>query len=78
MYGTFETFFQYYLHSPPFISEDLRVQELNRPNTIPGVSLAPDGIKRRPSFPLKSLLDERRIEALLGVYDWVLEQIRSV
>lgn len=74
-YGTFETFFQYYRYKPPFTSENLRVEKLNRLNAIPGISLPPDGIARRPSFPLKALLTEGRTEALLNVYEWVLEQI---
>jgi hypothetical protein len=73
--GSFETFFQYYLYKPPFTSEDLRVEKLNRLNAIAGISLPPDGIARRPSFPLKELLKEGRTEALLGVYKWVREQI---
>jgi len=79
-YGRFETHFQHYLNRPPFTSEPLRVEKLNRLNAIPGVSLAqtPDSITRRPSIPLKSLREEGRTEALLGVYEWVLEQIRIV
>jgi hypothetical protein len=76
-YGTFETFFQYYLYKPPFTSEALRVEKLNRLNAIGGVDLPPDGISRRPTFPLKVLLDEGRLDALLDVYEWVLEQIRN-
>jgi hypothetical protein len=74
-YGSFETFFQYYRYKPPFTSENLRVEKLNRLNAIPGISLPSDGIARRPSFPLKVLLTEGRTEALLNVYEWVLEQI---
>jgi hypothetical protein len=77
-YGNFETFFQYYLKRPPFTSEALRVEKLDRLNAVPGVSLPQDGIVRRPSFPLKALIEEGRTEALLGVYDWVLQQIRAV
>ena len=77
-YGNFETHFQHYLNRPPFTSEPLRVEKLNRLNAIPGVSLPQDSIARRPSIPLKSLLEEGRTEALLSVYEWVLEQIRTV
>jgi hypothetical protein len=77
-YGRFETFFQHYRNKPPFDSEPLRVEKMERLNAVPGVSLAPDGIVRRPSFPLESLAKPGRTKALLDVYDWVLERIRSV
>ena len=77
-YGKLETHFQWYLIRPPFQSEALRLEKLTRLNAIPGVSLPQDGITRRPSIPLTSLLEEGRTEALLGVYEWVLEQIRAV
>jgi hypothetical protein len=77
-YGNFETSFQHYLRRPPFTSEALRIEKLNRLNSVPGVSLPHDGISRRPSFPLKTLIDEGRTEAVLCVYDWVLEQIRAL
>jgi hypothetical protein len=70
--------FQHYLKRPPFGAEALRIEKLNRLNAIPGVSLPLDSIARRPSFPLESLMEEGRVEALLGVYEWVLEQILSV
>ncbi len=77
-YGSFETHFQHYLRRPPFGAEALRIEKLNRLNAIPGISLPVDSIARRPSFPLESLVEEGRMEALLGVYEWVLEQILSV
>jgi hypothetical protein len=77
-YGNFETSFQHYLRRPPFTSQALRLEKLQRLNAIPGVSLPEDGITRRPSFPLELLAKDGRTEALLGVYDWVLEQIRAV
>ncbi len=77
-YSSFETHFQHYLKRPSFGAEALRIEKLNRLNAIPGVSLPVDSIARRPSFPLRSLLEEGRVEALLGIYDWVLEQILSV
>ncbi len=77
-YGTFETHFQHYLKRPPFGAEALRIEKLNRLNAIPGIFLPVDSIARRPSIPLESMVEEGRVEALLGVYDWVLEQILSV
>ena len=77
-YGSFETHFQHYVKRLPFDAEAVRIEKLNRLNVVPGVSLPVDSIARRASFPLTSLLVDGRVEALLGGYDWVLEQILSV
>jgi hypothetical protein len=77
-YGRIETFFQHYQRKPPFDLEALRLEKLNRLNGIPGVSLAPDSISKRPSLSLAALVDEGPVETMLGVYEWVLEQIRNV
>lgn len=76
-YGRFETFFQHYRRKPPFDLETLRVEKLNRLNAIPGISLGPESVSKRPSISLETLLEDGRIESLLGVYEWVLEQIRN-
>jgi hypothetical protein len=76
-YGSFETSFQFYRSRPPFTSDELLTEKLMRLNAIPGVSVPADGISRRPSIPLESLREEGRTEALLSVYDWVIEQIRA-
>lgn len=77
-YGSFETFFQYFAKKPPFEAEHPRLELLSRLNNIPQVSLPRDGIARRPSFPLEVLAKDDRTDLLLGVYDWVVEQIRAV
>jgi hypothetical protein len=77
-YSRLETFFQHYQRKPPFDSEPLRIEKLNRLNAIPGVSLAPESVSKRPSISLEALGKEGRIESLLAVYEWVLEQIRKI
>jgi hypothetical protein len=74
-YGRLETFFQHYQHKPPFDLESLRIEKLNRLNAIPGVSLAPESVSKRPSISLEDLSEDGRLELLLAVYAWVLEQI---
>ena len=76
-YGRLETFFQHYQRKPPFDLEALRVEKLNRLNAVPGISLAPESVARRPSILLDILSRESRLEALLAVYDWVLDEIRN-
>jgi hypothetical protein len=76
-YGRLETFFQHYQRKPPFDSEPLRAEKLNRLNAIPGITLAPESVSKRPSISLEALSEDGRIDALLGVYEWVLHQIRN-
>jgi hypothetical protein len=76
-YGRLETFFQHYQRKPPFDSEPLRVEKLNRLNAIPGITLAPESVSKRPSIALEALGEGGRIESLLGVYAWVLDQIQN-
>jgi hypothetical protein len=76
-YGRLETFFQHYQRKPPFDLETLRIEKLNRLNAIPGIMLASESVSKRPSIALESLGEDNRIELLLGVYEWVLEQIRN-
>jgi hypothetical protein len=76
-YGSFEAFFQYHRTRPPFDSEALRKELLDRLNAVPGVSLPEDGISRRPSFRLASILTDDRVEKLLSVYDWFLQKIQE-
>ena len=76
-YGRLETFFQHYQRKPPFDLESLRIENLNRLNAIPGITLAPESISKRPSISLEELSEDGRIELLLAVYAWVLEQIRN-
>ncbi len=74
--GVIETYFYYLKNKPPFESEDLRKEMLNRLNEIPGVRLPPDAIDRGPSIPL-SILNKDNLEKFLNVFDWAIEMIRG-
>jgi hypothetical protein len=76
-YGTVEIYFYWYQSKPPFDSEEKRRELLDRLNAIPGVSLPPDAIGRRPGIPLAVLTDEAALEQLLAVLGWVAEEIQS-
>jgi len=72
-----ETAFQYQAYKPPFDDEAKRRELLRRFNTIPGVSLPPDSIDRRPSIPLKALASEDALKGLFAVMEWYLSEVRT-
>jgi hypothetical protein len=74
-YGTMEVLFEHYKTRPAFQGEHTRIELLTRLNKVDGVSLPGNGITRRPSIQLAALAEDGRSGALLGVFDWVLEQI---
>jgi hypothetical protein len=75
-YGVVEVYFYWLATKPPFDSEEKRRELLERLNQIPGVSLPPDSINRRPSFKLSALAVDGALEQFLAVYDWVMAEIR--
>jgi hypothetical protein len=74
--GVIETYFYYLKNKPPFDSEELRIEMLNRLNEVPGIKLPPDAIDRGPSIPL-STLNADALEKFLLVFDWAIEKIRT-
>jgi hypothetical protein len=76
-YGRVEVQFQYLQATPPFESEALRLELRERLNAIPGVVIPPDGIARRPSLPLATLIDAASLARFLQTFDWVLAQVRE-
>ena len=75
--GGIETYFYYLKTKPPFDSEDLRKELLNRLNEIPGINLSIDAIDKGPSIPLSTLNGEA-LEKFLLVFNWAIEKIRTV
>jgi hypothetical protein len=75
--GSIEVYFQYYQHKAPFESEQSRKDLLNRLNAIEGVSFPADSITRRPSIWLSVLGQGDRLDQLLSVFDWMIEEIRE-
>jgi hypothetical protein len=74
-YGSVEVYFQTLQGRPAFQPEEKRLELLRRLNAIPGVSIPPDGITRRPSIKLATLEGADGVRRFLEVYDWVLEEI---
>lgn len=76
-YGKVEVYFYWYAYKPPFDDVENRRELLARLNGIPGVSLPDDAIERRPSIPLATLNDTIALEQFLGIFDWVVREIKT-
>jgi hypothetical protein len=61
----------------PFDNQELRHEFLNRLNMIEGVSLPEDSLNRRPSFPIKALASDNRLEQFFATLDWFIETERA-
>jgi hypothetical protein len=71
-YGAIEIQFQHLRARPPFDNDDTRLDLLGRVNRIPGVSIEPDKITKRPRVSLALLAhDERALEEFKRVLEWV-------
>ena len=75
--GKLETFFQWYAGKEPFKEESLRLELLDRFNSIEGADLPRDSITRRPTIDLELFVDRDARESLLETLAWVIERIRS-
>jgi hypothetical protein len=75
---TVEVDFAYLRHRDPFKSEDIATELLRRLNNIPGISLPPDSIARRPSIKIVARDDAETLHGFLSVMRWVADQIRAV
>jgi hypothetical protein len=75
--GVVEIYFQWYVYRPPFTEEAKRRELLDRLNAIPGVSLPPDSITRRPSIPLAVLAEESRLVQFFDVFEWYLNEVQG-
>jgi len=75
--GSIEMQFQWMRTQPAFGSESKRFELLDKLNAIPGISLPPDRINRRPSFRLELLRDEAVLDRFLAVVKWMVEEIKN-
>jgi len=76
-YGKIEIDFQYIKNKPPFDNVEIRKTFLEKLNSIPGVDIPTDGIERRPTIPLSVFKDEKNLEQLLSIFEWVIEQAKK-
>jgi hypothetical protein len=76
-YGRIEIQFQMMKTSPPFEAEAKRVELLQRLNALPGVTIPPDAITRRPSIRLSVVQDETVLQQFLAICDWIIQEITA-
>lgn len=62
---------------PPFDSEELRQELLDRLKLIPGMQMTASAIKGEPGVSLKQLGDPAVMAQLLAVWSWIIERIRA-
>lgn len=75
--GTVEIYFYWYQYKAPFDAEEKRFALLDRLNAIPGVSIPPEAIGRRPSFSLSLLQNEAARQGFLDTFEWVIKEIQA-
>ena len=63
------------MRKPPFDDEAKRLDMVVRLNAIPGVSIAPDRIEKRPPVPLAALTNPAALAQFLSVLDWAVAEI---
>lgn len=76
-YGTVEIYFQWYQYKPPFDLESKRRELLDKLNAIPGVSLPPDAITKRPGIPLSTFQSDDALARFFEIYDWFIEEVQA-
>ena len=76
-YGRIEIQFQYLKERSPFDSVETRMELLNKLNGISGISIPEDSIEKRPSIKLSVFKDDKIVDQLLSVYEWILERIKG-
>ncbi len=62
---------------PAFASAQVREQLRQRFNELPSVEIPPDGIERRPSFPISVLGDPASMASFKSTVDWMLDRIKD-
>ena len=76
-YGRVEMQFQGMKSRPPFDTQPMRLELLKRLNTIDGIKIPTEAITRRPSIPIEVLSDKESLDQFLGIFDWVVSEIRK-
>ena len=62
---------------PAFSSTEMREQLRQRLNELPSVDIPPDGIEKRPSFPMSVLSDPASMASFKSAVDWMLDRIKE-
>ena len=75
--ANFEIIFNQMRGKNPFGDNTLRLQLLNRLNTIPGMDFPPNAINQRPKRSLSILLADDALSKFLDIFDWYIKQIKE-
>ena len=62
---------------PAFSSAEMRERLRERFNELPSVEIPPDGIEKRPSFPMSVLSDPASMTSFKATVDWMLDRIKE-
>jgi len=77
-YGKVEVMFKRMkVRHEPFTNDDKRRELLRRLNQIPGLHLPEDGIHRRPSIALTSLVNPDAFAKFIQVIEWTIKEVKS-
>jgi hypothetical protein len=60
------------------LSDQKRIELLQRLNDIPGLNLTQDSIDRFPNIPLLSLVHGDALEQFLKAIAWTIEEVKAV
>ncbi|MBL7049806.1 MAG: pyridoxamine 5'-phosphate oxidase family protein [Nitrospira sp.] len=75
--GMMELYFYWHQFSPPFDSVEKRLELLQKLNRIEGISIADQNISERPGLAISILTNEKSLNQLLKIYDWLVREITS-
>ena len=75
--GLVETQFRHLKDRPAFSSAEIREQLRQRFNELPAVSIPPDGIERRPNFPISVLSSPANVNSFKSTVDWMRARIMN-
>jgi hypothetical protein len=64
-------------HNAPFDVDEKRLELLRRLNVIPSVDLPEDGINRRPSISLATLVNPNAVAMFLKVIEWTIQEVEA-
>jgi hypothetical protein len=59
------------------LSDQKRIELLQRLNDIPGVKLPQGSIDRYPNIPLLNLVNEDALEQFLKAIAWTIEEVKT-
>ena len=74
--GKIEIEFQWMRRYPQFADPEKLLTVLRMLNEIPGVRIAEEAVKGRPSFSVSVLRDEKNYSRFIDAVEWLLQEIR--